>query len=395
MGRTTALNLRLRIATARPVLLSAVYPDGKTLSWVGGEIRSWDAALIEVTFDDGTTGVGEVGAGIMAALAVPGIIDALRPYLEGCTFESPLEIGDHLRSHTAFWARGGILSGAIGAIELAAIDGVGKREGVPAYDVLGGRRRDSIEAYASGGLGTSFDQVSDWANAQAAEGYRTVKFRAMRDPETTIALVQHVVPKLPSGVRFILDAVQACAARPWGVDDAIRVGHVVARYGGRWFEEPCQADDVGGYAAVRLAVETPVSGVESNGTVREFQQLVENKALDILQPDVTFVGGAAAFARVSKLASDGGLACVPHVWGSGVTLMANMHVSFADPHVQLFESCTLPNPLRDALLVEPLRLAEGHLAAPTAPGFGVRLTRELEQRYQFEEGGGHVIRSRD
>jgi L-alanine-DL-glutamate epimerase-like enolase superfamily enzyme len=75
-----------------------------------------------------------------------------------------------------------------------------------------------------------------------------------------------------------------------------------------------------------------------------------------------------------------------------VTFSANLHTVLAQPDVQLFEYCTLPNPLRDALLVEPVAFADGVLSAPTAPGLGVALTEDLEAKYAFVPGGGHVIR---
>lgn len=382
-----------QVESVRPVLLSAVYEPGDELRWVGGVINSWNAALVEVTLSDGTTGVGEAGAGIMAAVAVPGIVDAFRPYLlDVGAFANPLEVGEHLRRYSAFWSRGGLLNGVAGAIELACIDAVAKRENVPAYDVLGGRARDSIEAYASGGLGSTFDQVLTWAEQQLAGGFETVKFRAMRDPETTIALLDYAVPKLPTGARFILDAVQGSASHPWSIDDAIEVGHAAARHGARWYEEPAHANDAAGYAAVRAAVDVPVSGVESNGTIAEFETLLAAGSVDIVQPDATFVGGAAAFAEVARRAHERGIACVPHVWGSGVTFAANLHTVLAEAHVELFEFCTLPNPLRDALLLEPLQLSGTHIVAPFTPGFGVILTQEIEDQYPFVTGPGHIIK---
>lgn len=384
--------LSATVRAVRAVLLSHRYAPGDELVWVGGTIHSWDAALVEVELTDGTRGVGEAGAGIMAAAAVPGIVDALRPYLLDAPFASPLEVGDHLRAYTAFWSRGGILSGVIGAVETAVLDAVAKREGVPAYEVLGGAARPRIEAYSSGGLGTTFDEVSAWADEQIAAGFRTVKFRAMNDPETTIQLLDHVTAKLPDGIQFVIDAVQACASSPWSIDDAVRVGHHAASLGARWYEEPCQADDVAGFARVRAAVDVPISGVESNGTVREFAELIGAGGVDIAQPDVTFVGGPCAFSRVAKIAADAGIACVPHVWGSGVTFAANLHTVLAEPTVELFEYCTLPNPLRDALQVEPVDFVNSTIGAPTAPGIGVQLTEDIERNFAFRLGGGHVIR---
>src|ERR1700712_3040181 len=138
----TTLDTALRVTSVRPVLLSATYAPGDELTWVGGTIRSWDAALVEVTLSDGTTGLGEAGAGIMAAQAVPGIVASFAPYLIGTDFSHPLVVADHLRAYTAFWSRGGILNGVAGAIEIACLDAVAKRAGVPAYDLLGGAKRD-------------------------------------------------------------------------------------------------------------------------------------------------------------------------------------------------------------------------------------------------------------
>jgi D-galactarolactone cycloisomerase len=88
----------LTVTGMRAVLLSHRYARGEELTWVGGVIRSWDAALVEVTLADGSTGIGEAGAGIMAAQAVPGLVDAFRPYVQGELFGSPLEVGDHRRA---------------------------------------------------------------------------------------------------------------------------------------------------------------------------------------------------------------------------------------------------------------------------------------------------------
>jgi L-alanine-DL-glutamate epimerase-like enolase superfamily enzyme len=374
------------------VLLSYVYPEGEELVWVAGTIRSWDAALVEVTLSDGTTGIGEAGAGIMAALAVPGLVAAFLPYAEGHAFEHPLDVGDHLRAYTAFWSRGGIASGVAGAIEIAALDAVAKREGVPAYELLGGRQRDVIEAYASGGLGSTFEQVDAWAQRQVRAGFNTVKFRAMRDPATTIELVEYLAPRLPADVRFVLDVVQASASHPWSVDDAIAVGKVAEKFGARWYEEPCFATDVAGYARTNTALSIPVSGIESTGTFEEFAILINARGIDLAQPDVTFVGGPRNFQRVADLARQHDVVCVPHVWGSGVTFSANLHSALAHDHVRLFEYCTLPNPLREEILVEPIKLENGYLRAPESPGLGVVVDAAVEARFAFSATGGHVIK---
>jgi D-galactarolactone cycloisomerase len=380
----------MKLTNARAVLLSQYWGPGTDLVWVGGRIESWDAALIEIVVEDALTGLGEVAQGIMAAAAVPGVVEALRPYMIEREFESPADLSRQLRDRTAFWSRGGLCSGVIGALEIAAWDVAGKEAGLPSFRLMSDRRAPSLEVYASGGLGRTPPEVAAWVSGQEDAGFRTVKFRAMRDPETTIELLNYVVPQL-RGTTFVLDAVQGCASHPWPTDAAIRVGRAVAASGGRWYEEPCRAEDVAGYVEVRRAAGVPISGVESYSTVEEFERVMEAGGVDIAQPDAGMLPGPSAFQKVAEGAAQRGLACVPHVWGSGVALMGNLHTAFATNGVDLFEWCTLPNPLRDALFVAPPELKDGWVLPPTAPGLGVVLDKEVEIRYPFRPGHGHVI----
>lgn len=381
----------MKISSIRTVLLSNDYAGQAHLVWVGGYIDTWDAALIEVRTDEGAIGVGEVAQSIMAATAVPGIVDALAPYILGATVDDPDRVADDLRDRTVFWARGGIPSGVIGAIAIALWDAKGKLAGRPVYELLGGRVHDTLELYASGGLGTTLDEVLAWVGEQEEHGFKTVKFRAMRTPDETINLVHDVASHLRLGTQFVLDAVQGCARRPWAPEDAVRVGQVVAEHRGRWFEEPCRAEDLDGYAQVRRRVDAPISGVESYASHHDFARLVEHDAVDIVQPDVSMIGGPIEVQRVSALAEERSLGCVPHTWGTGVTLMANLHVAFATRNMPLLEWCTLPNPLREAVLVAPPTVRDGQVSPPTQPGLGVHLTPEVEARFPFKPGRGHVI----
>lgn len=381
----------MKVVDARAVLLSHDYGVETTLAWVGGRIETWDAALVQVRTEDGVTGLGEVAQGIMAAPAVPGVLEALLPYLLGLDLSAPHEVGDALRDRTAFWSRGGVASGVVSAIETAAWDAAGKSAGRPAHQLMEPRQVTDVEVYASGGLGVTPEQILEWARLQEAAGFGTVKFRAMGDPDLTLALLDQVVPQLAPGTRFVLDAVQGCARRAWPVDDAVRVGRRVAALSGRWFEEPCRAEDPEGFAAVRSAVDVPVSGVESYGTRQEFLRLMEKDGVDVVQPDAAMVGGPTELRRVASAARDRGLDVVPHVWGTGVTLMANLHTALATEGMGLVEWCTLPNPLRDAVLVDPPAVTGSRVAAPTSAGLGVQLPPEVEERFPFLPGRGHVI----
>ncbi|MGW0936908.1 mandelate racemase/muconate lactonizing enzyme family protein [Streptomyces sp. NPDC002666] len=383
----------MKISSVRSVLLGYDTAGDPPLEWVGGRFSSWDAALVEVRLDSGATGLGEVAQGTMAAEAVPGLLDALRRYLPSHDLPA-VELGDYLRDRTRFWARGGISSGVVAALEIACLDAESKEAGLPLWQHLRGHADgvpERVEVYASGGLGTTPEQVAQWNAEQEAAGHRTVKFRAMRDPQTTIDLMHAIVPKLAPTTRFCLDAVQGCASSPWSVEDAILVGREAAALGARWYEEPCAAEDHAGYAAVRKAVDTDVTGVESHSVLEDFLHLIDAGGVDIAQPDLSMIGGWAQFRRVAEHAAARGIGCVPHVWGSGVQLMTSLHAAIA-AGLPLVEMCTLLNPMRDATMTAPLKVVDGHVTVPTGPGAGGVLPERAEEVFPYRPGAGMVIR---
>lgn len=381
----------MKIEQVRAVLLSYDCPPEDELLWVGGRIDTWDAALVEVVTADGITGLGEVAQGIMAAAAVPGVVDSLTPYLIGPEFVDPADVSAHLRARTAFWSRGGVSAGVLGAVEAACWDAAGKAAGVPAHRLMApdAPPPDALGCYASGGLGRTTEQVLAWVRGQHEAGHTRVKFRAMADADQTEDLVRAVAAAAPAGLGLVLDLVQGCASRPWSRPDVLRVADVAAEHGLLWLEEPCHADDVDGYAAVRAAARLPVSGVESYSTVREFDQLIGAGGVDIAQPDASMLGGPSRFLEVAGRARAADVDIVPHIWGSTVTLMTNLHTAIA-AGLPLVEWCTLTNPLRDATAVEDLFEPGGLVRPPTAPGLGVRLPDD-PGRFAFRPGRGHVI----
>jgi L-alanine-DL-glutamate epimerase-like enolase superfamily enzyme len=396
----------VRIEAIRPVLLSYDNRDDPPLEWVGGRIWAWNAALVEVRTSTGAVGLGEVSQATMAAEAVPGLLTALRPYLPDGEFAA-IAIGDQLRSYTRFWARGGIASGVIAAVELACLDAEAKEQGVPLWQHLagqldqlghaGGARVDrvpeSIRGYASGGLGVTEQQVAGWVAEQEDAGFETVKIRAMRDPGTTVGLLEYLAPRLRPSTRVALDLVQGCASRPWRIADAIEVGRAFeSTLPYHWYEEPCAAEDVPGYAAVTAALTVPVSGVESYSVREDFGHLMAADGVRVVQPDVGMVGGFSQFARVVADARDRGVDSIPHVWGSGVQLLNSAHVAFA-LGMPLLEVCTLKNPMREATQGKPFPIVDGVISRAdlNEPGSGAVLPADAEQRFAFVPALGMKI----
>jgi L-alanine-DL-glutamate epimerase-like enolase superfamily enzyme len=178
------------------------------------------------------------------------------------------------------------------------------------------------------------------------------------------------------------------------VDRAVRLGESARELELAWFEEPVLADDdLPGLAEVRRRVPMPVATGESETTRFAFRDIVEQRAADVLQPDVAVVGGLTEARRVAALAHAHGVPIAPHVWGSALLWAASLQLAAATPNCVIFEFCQAHYPLLYDLLTTPVAAdPDGYVSVPTGPGLGVELQPEtdLVRKYPFEGGARYA-----
>ena len=383
----------MEIADVEAVLLSHVYPEGEQLEWSAGTIESWDASLVRVETDTGLVGWGEAGHALTGSEAVPGIVDAFRPQVVGRDPENVLGIREDLYDRNLFWARGALPLGVIGAIEIAVYDVLAQDAGLPVYKLLGGRSRERVRVYGSGGIAATAEERVAQARSYAEEGFDVVKVRALGDPMANVSYVEDLLDAVGPDVRIAFDAVQGSAGSPWSVKDAVRLGRALAEHADRiyWYEEPCRAENLSGFARVRDAVDVPVAGIERRTGRYEFRDVIDAGTVDVLQPDVTIAGGFAETAKISGYAAAHDVPLAMHVWGTGVSLLANCHFAAADTHTDVVEYCRLPNPLREELLPDSFECDGNFVTLPDEPGLGLDVPDDLAEAYEYVPGKGHVF----
>lgn len=283
--------------------------------------------------------------------------------------------------------------GVIGAIEVALYDVLGKDAGVPVYKLLGGRTADTVPVYGSGGIAATVDERIEQAMEFADRGFDVVKVRAVADPMANVEFVDRLVEVLNEDVSIALDAVQGSAGSPWSVDEAVRLGSALEEYADRlyWYEEPCRAENLDGFARVRDAVDLPVAGIESRTGRHEFAALLDADAVDVLHVDVSIAGGFGETRTISGHAASHDIPMAMHVWGTGVTLLANLHYAMTDPNCEIAEYCQLPNPLRDEMLPESFERDGSKVTLPDEPGLGLSMPDDLIDTYEYKPGKGHVF----
>ncbi|HYE90349.1 MAG TPA: mandelate racemase/muconate lactonizing enzyme family protein [Terriglobales bacterium] len=380
----------MKIAAVRATWLSARIPADRAHVSDFGRNDSFNTCLVEIDTDTGLTGLGEAKVGVGNLGNYAAVVELIR------TDIGPAVVGRDPRDITAIWdalysgsrahygaregrlfptvGRRGITVAAISGIDIALWDLAGQALGVPVWQLLGGKYRSAVPAYASGGwapVGGIGKQLAQYVE----RGHRAVKMRVGlqdRSVDDSAARVREVRDTLGPDVAIMVDAHGT-----WSVRDALRFARKVEDCDLAWIEEPVSADNIAGLAEVRRATDIPIATGENAQTRFEFRDLIAAGAVDILQPDIAIAGGLTECQRICALASAHELTVAPHLWGSAILFAAGLHLCVSTPQAVTVEFSRGENPLLHELVEPAFDLVDGHVPAPAKPGLGLTLRRDF------------------
>jgi L-alanine-DL-glutamate epimerase-like enolase superfamily enzyme len=337
--------------------------------------------LVAVTTDEGLTGWGSVftsGDLVRAALAV------LSPLYTNENALEPERVSETLHQHTFWQGRGGAITHAISGIDIALWDLLGQATGQPVGRLLGGRYRERVQPYASI-LMDQPEPLAEHLHQVTDQGFRAVKIgwgpfgreSAVLDEAIVRAAREAVGPD----VRLMVDAGASDAFWPNGLKWAKRTADMLAAYDIAWFEEPLAPDALSDYVTLRNDAPLPISGGEVLTRRQAFTPWLEAGAFDIVQPDVTKVGGISEERRIAWLANQHGIRFIPHGWNTALGLAADLQLASAFPGTDLVEYL-VGSPYIDGITAGGWALdADGLLPIPDAPGLGVTVDLDAVARY--------------
>ena len=332
--------------------------------------------LVEVKTDAGLSSLGSV---YTSAKLVAAALDLLRPLYEGASAIDPAATTEMLHQNTFWQGRGGSVTHAISGIDMALWDLLGQVTGQPIWRLLGGKYRDRVQPYASM-LMVEPERMADRLLAAKERGFRAFKMGwgpfGRNTPSIDEAIVRVAREAIGPYCHLMVDAGGSDAFWPHGYKWAIEKSRMLKDYDVTWFEEPLRPDDIDGYVELTRQSPVPIAAGEVLTRRQSFLPWIERRAVDYLQPDVTKVGGLSEQHRIGQYADDHNILVVPHGWNTGVGLVADLHLTAAAGNARFVEYLT-PEPSLEDLLEEPFRLdAEGMLAIPNGPGYGVKWSRD-------------------
>ena len=341
--------------------------------------------MVEVTLDNGVTGLGEGYLAVFAPLVFKSIVELCTPQVIGKDgFDIERRVRD-LRSLCDYWSLQGAARHVISAFEIALQDARAKSLGKPVYDLLGGAKTGSIQIYGSGGCCDAREQFIRELDLLTSKGIALYKIRAIkRDIHRTAWILEEAARR---GISIGIDMCQNLADPPQAVDDVVayvKAVRAISQQPILFLEEAIGPDAPESFKELRSRIDIPVYGGEIITTPKEMITRMRDGVYDGVQPDASVMGGISAVMDIFAAAKETGTRVVVHAWGGAAAIMASYHAAFAAGG-DLVEYPMLEFPLGEEMIGDQGRIVKGRLLKPAAPGIGVTLTPDMEARYPFDE----------
>ena len=346
-----------------------------------------DALVVRVSTDAGITGIGEVDS---APLAVKGAIEGpfshttasgLRELLIG---EDPFQteyLWYKMYRKNTYGGRRGVGLHAMSGIDIALWDIKGKALGQPIWKLLGGGFHKRIRPYASSLFGPTPQATGDLARRFRDRGFTAVKFGwdpMGQSEKTDIALVREARRGLGDDADLMIDA-----GLVWDAKTAIQRARAFADYNIFWLEEPLLPDDYEGYRKLSAATHIRIAAGEEESNRQSFIELMDRGRIDVVQVDLTRVGGFTEAMKVASLAVDRGLPVVNHGFTTYINVAAALHFLNSIPNSFILEFVVEEETtLRDQITKQKFVARDGYLDIPDAPGLGIDLNDEGIAKYR-------------
>ena len=341
--------------------------------------------LIAVSTDEGLTGLGSASTNDDL---VKSALEVMKDLYLGENALEPERVSEKLHQHTFWMGRGGSLTHTISGIDIALWDILGKATGQPLGRLLGGRYRERVKPYASL-LMREPQELAEVLGAAKVQGFRAFKIGWGPFGRVNAAMDEAIVRSAREAVGpeslLMVDAGGSDAFWNNGYKWALRTAEMLAGYDVAWFEEPLVPDAIEDFIHLRRQSTVPISGGEVLTRRQSFYPWLTRGAFDIVQPDVTKVGGISEERRIGWMAQENGVRFIPHGWNTLIGLATDLHLSSAFSDTDLVEYLT-GSPYVDEIGTEKWVLDEdGMLPIPNRPGLGIELDPDALAKYSRGE----------
>ena len=336
-----------------------------------GEMTHFEVVMVKLRTDDGEGGVGYTYTIGQGGTAISSLIEqAIKPLLLRANPRRIEKLWDEMWWRLHYVGRGGLVSFAMSAVDIALWDLIGCHEQVPLWQLLGGYG-SQVTPYAGGiDLHLSLDGLLAQMQGYLDKGFVAIKMKVgqerLRDDIERVRAVRELVGE---DICLMVDANMR-----WNVETAVRAARQMLPYNVYWLEEPTIPDDVAGHARIAQEGGLPIATGENLHTIYEFRNMIENGHIAFPEPDVSNIGGITNWMRVAKLAYANNLPVTTH----GVHEL-HLHLLAAVPNSSYLEVHSFG---LERFILNPPEIVKGVMMAPDLPGHGVQFDWQALTEFQ-------------
>ena len=352
-----------------------------------GPNRTW--VLVKVSTDEGIHGWGEAGIEGKEKAVAAAISELERQLVGRDPFQIELLWQEMYRN--AFWVGGPVLTSAISGIEHALWDIKGKALGVPVWQLLGGKVRDRVRAYANGWFrGCKTPKQFAKAAVETVEmGYTALKwdpfggaslFINYEQEELAVAIVREVRNAVGPKIDLLIEVHGRLSPA-----NAIRVGRRLEEFHPFFYEEPVPPENIDTLATVARSVNIPIATGERLYTVWGFKDVLEKQAAAVIQPDITHAGGIFELRKIAAMAQVYYVGVAPHNPNGPICTAASIQLDACTPNFLIQEFAISDIQVKDDIVKEPIKIIDGHFVVPEGPGLGVEIDEAALAHYGYKE----------
>jgi galactonate dehydratase len=344
--------------------------------------------IVRLTTDDGTVGYGEGTLGDFEKTIEAAILD-YKPLLVGREVDIPAII--RFLYQEFYWHGGPMLMSAMSAIEQALWDASGKSAGLPVYRMLGGKAVDRVRTYVNGFISGSAspEAFGEAASKMVKLGFNAMKFDpfegagpAITIPDLRVALKR--IEAMRNAVGENVDLIVEAHGR-FDPVTAVRIANELKTYSPLWFEEPIREDNLKSMAEVRAKSPVTIATGERLVTKYAFNDLLNARAADIIQPDVCHMGGIRALCEVASMAEANYVGVAPHNPNGPIATAATLNAMLTMPNGLILEYWVDSESVRRDLVKDYFDLRDGYLHPSTKPGLGIEIKDETLTKYPYQK----------
>jgi L-alanine-DL-glutamate epimerase-like enolase superfamily enzyme len=343
--------------------------------------RDDNLAIVRIRTDDGAEGIGQTSP-YLANFSVPMIHSMVAPWFIGKDpWDVETLVDEFVRQKYKFY--GTIFFRALCGIDTALWDLLGQVTGQPVYTLLGGRVRAKVPVYGSS-MSRTITPEAEADRLQSlveSNGFRCFKIRIAEVmgqdvdawPGRTERIIREVRERLGPDVDIHADANGG-----YSVSKAIRVGRMLEEYGYSHYEEPCPFPQIENTAQVAAALDIAVAGGEQDNSLEQFQRIISSHAVDIIQPDIGYIGGMSRARKVAMMAEAAGIPCTPHCANLSLLQVFTLHLAASMPAVSQFQEWSIEDTAWTRGVYEPIpEVVDGSVTMTDGPGWGIQIERSF------------------